>query len=115
MTTFREIEVVAVPASEREPYLCNGCVVYENTLARERSPATTCKCKSHTILQPASLHDGRPRVVLTGGRKPSFPIKAVWYRDGLVMGSDGWGAGWKQFGSSNDILAVERADEGEEK
>ena len=107
MTTFRGIEVVAVASPDGGT--CNGCIALED-LDQCPKISAAIKCTTNrSIAQPASLFD-RPRVVLTGGRKPSFPIKAVWYRDGkkctyLPMYIKVWG----------DILAVERADEGEEK
>lgn len=53
----------------------------------------------------------KPHVVLTGGRNPSFPIKAVWFRNGehvaphdkLTWWQSGRRLGW-------EIIAVERAD-----
>ena len=107
MTTFRGIEVF----STLGPGGCKGCIVYKSD-----GPYDLCdKCEDALQqFQPAALHDGRPRVVLTGGRKPSFPIKAVWYRDGARDKPDFWN-NWEHIRDISDILAVERADEGEEK
>ena len=108
MITFRGIKVVAVRT--RAHGSCFECIALTD-VSEFCSP---CKVKFAEVLQPASLHDGRPRVVLTGGRKPSFPIKAVWFRNG---GRDLAGPcqTYAIHGHPLDILAVERADEGEEK
>lgn len=113
MTTFRGIEVVAAPPNHGFVKGCSGCIV----LTQDGPPHPICEslalCDEKTIVQPDSLHDGRPRVVLTGGRKPSFRIKAVWFRNGrLAQATEDFS--WGQIGFRSDILAVERADEGEE-
>jgi hypothetical protein len=106
MTTFRGIEVVAVPDNPDIRRACEGCMAMQQPECDSIGNEILCYT-NRVIAQPAALHDGRPRVVLTGGRKPSFPIKAVWFRDGTrhaYTGGDHW-----NFRAS---LAVERADEG---
>ena len=113
MTTFRGIEVVAVSARNLLNE-CDGCIANTQTTAHR-----LCGECGPFQFQPAALHDGRPRVVLTGGRKPSFPIRQVFFRDGssgILEGDEALATyRWHHEGYGGDILAVERADEGEEK
>lgn len=115
MTEFRGIKVVAVPATLRTG--CNGCIADSDP--DELVLCTLCGTADEdgpqSTFQPASLHDGRPHVVLTGGRKPSFPIKAVWFRDGRRFDALAQEWRWDRWGvepDGYDIIAVERAKEG---
>lgn len=112
MTEFRGIKVVAVPLGRGD---CVGCLFQAEPFDSE--PCNSCDLDELNIYKPASLHDGKHvHVVLTGGRKPSFPIKAVWFRDGRKDSDADWWMDfeevWPIHKEPNDIIAVERAKEG---
>lgn len=110
MTEFCGIKVVRI--GELREDSCIGCIVYEAGQKERYALCETCHMfEPGIIYQPESLIDNKHiHVVLTGGRKPSFPIKAGWSRGGtryLPIQLERW----DHQGKGGDIIAVERAGE----
>lgn len=112
MTEFRGIKVVAVP--ERQVHTCLGCVFLVDEQDHCGNPEGPDRmCYVGQVFQPASLHDGRPRLVTTN-RQPQpddAGIHTVLTHD-MRLVTDTSVDGKEHRWNWHSIIAVERAKEG---